>query len=575
MTRSGKRPLAARLMVAGLVVIAGLYGLSRLLTSGLPHAIGVDYHAGKIEAHNSSSVGASTSTSGDSAFAPRRIAILLDNEHPALDLGLEKLREELLALDYIHTVDVYHSGESPAPGDRLYDAYIRLTIEVQRDDKLLLDRDFSAKVTFAAAAMPYISRSGYRDDLTPPEVIYELNGKLDHVSNSTQVGTPYHLIAENIADAVADSLASHFDKWQAKYGIDFDWPEALIPAYDASREIPWPDSVEMDLVVDGNGLLRPRRAMWSKQTDDPHALVRALHDACQDSGWQIESGEVLKDNEHHERLYFRAWDGMTHEIEVFEPREENEGLGPGEPSLICLRYEQRVDLARVRAIIDQLFDEPGQLSVLRYFKRSMTGEQQERYHAALADTQPTDPGNLIELAYFAHRQERVNDARDYLMRAVLSAHRSPDPSDTRKAIRKAAKTMEFEDSLVDPPMTAEFLSGYGYRPLVSRVDEVLAVGLQEPVRFYYESAGEMHAIELWLASDAAGLISLHHYERAWQGSTSWGSGGGHVRREPLHVKWSIRADSGRYVIHFEQEPDGSDSYEVSVVPETVSGSDAL
>lgn len=574
MIRSGNKPLVAWLVVVGLV-IAGLYGLSRLLTSGMPHALGVDYHAGEIESHNSTSVGASTVVSGESAFTPRRVAVMLENDHAVLDLGIEKLREMLLGLDYVHAVDVYRRGESPTAGSRLHDVYVRLAITVQRDDKLLLNRDFNAKVAFTAGTMPYKSHSGHFDELTPPQMHYELNGSLEHTSSSTQVGTPYKLIADNVAEAVADQLATHFDKWQAQYGTDFDWPEALVPAYDASREMPRPVGVEMGLVADGNGLLRPRHALWSRQTDDPFTLVRELHDACVASGWQIESDAVLDNTEQHERLHFRAWDGTTHLIEVFEIREGYEKREIGEPSRICLRYEQRIDRAGVSTAIDQLLDEPGRLSVLRYLKKSMSDDQLHRYHTAIADTQPADPDSLIELAYYAHRQERDDDARDYLMRAVLSAHRSPDPSGIREAIRKAVKSMDFEEKIVDPPMTAEFLSVYGYQSLASRAGDVLTVRLNEPVRLYYGSGGDLRAVELWLQADAGGLVSLHHYEKSGQGSASWGSGGGDVNREPLHVTWPIRADSGGYVVHFKQKPYSSDTYEVSIVPTADPGSDAL
>lgn len=570
LTRSTTAKLKRGLVLAAVLVVA-IYGLGLLLTSSITNLGGaVDYHAGKIEAQNNSSVGASTATSSDCGFSARRIAILQANDHPVLNQAVAKFREDLLALGYVDEVDVFAPDKSPEFGDRIYDAYLTLSIEVHQDTKPFVERDFKATIHLSAGAMPYKSHSGYFDQLTPPEIRYSLSGKIEHSSQSTQVGTPYKLIADNIAAELSGQITKQYNEWYDKYGTDFEWPDDLIGEYPEDPALPWPEGLDLDKLVDGYGLMRDRHALWTIETDDPEAIVRAFHQTYTDAGWRIEPGAVIEAGEAHERYHFRAWNESPHEVEVFEIRDDLGERGPGEVSRVCVRYQHRFDLPQIRQIIDRLLEDDANLEVLGLLAGRMEQEQRDRYYQSLAESQPSDPRTLIGLARYYHRNEQPEEARRYLIRASLSTYRAPDKSEFRGRLKKAAADMGFDEQVLDPILTSGSLSEYGYRAVDELVGREWAVGIDEAVQFYYESNGKISSVDLWLAPDflEGGAVRLNHYERDGDGSSSWGNGGGLHIAERLHATWSVNSDRGTYTVHFRQQEDNDELFDVEVVAES-------
>ncbi len=560
----------ARVFTLLVFVIAGIYGLGLFLTSSATTIGGLDYHAGQIEANSNKAVSTGSSASSNTVFTARRIAVLLGDDHPVLNQASAKLREDLIGLDYVDEVDVFPSNEAPEFGGRLYDAYLKLSIEVQKDSKPFVDRDFVATIHFSAGTLPHRSQSGYADHLTPPQLRYSLTGEIDHTSKSTQIGTPYKLIADNIAEELSGSITDNFAEWDSAYGTDFEWPQELIGQYPQDLTIPWPDGVQLDPVVDGYGLMRYRDALWTTETDNPRAIVQAFHQTYTDAGWRIDSGAVLEEDEQTNRYHFRAWNGSPHEVEVFEVRDGYGERKHGEVSRVCVRYQHRFDQSQTREIIDSLLESDDNLEAMGCLTRQMTSDQSDRYYQSLVETKPTESKTLIDLARYSHRKERIEEARRYLMRAYLNAHRVPDHTEMRDKIKKAAKEMGIED-IAEFPLTAELLAEFGYQSAHELDGTHMTVRVNEAVLFHYESDGKLYADELWISPvrGSGRLLWLNHYSRSSGGPTNWGGGGDGERQMDGRLIVSRRYDSdrGAFSIHWRQREDDEALFDVEVVAE--------
>lgn len=563
-SKSKHRVLWGLVGVAAIVV--AVYGAGRLLTSNVTRAVGVDFHAGKIEARNNSTFSHSKSWSGDSVFEARRIAIQWVDDHPVLEQVIARLRDDMRALAFVDEVDVFGPGETYQAGERLYDSYLTISIDVQRDSKPFVERDFSATIGVTAGTMPYHSRNTYHDHLTVPNIQYALNAEINHTSLSTQAGKPYKMIADNIGEELAGKLTEQFAEWHEEFGGEADWPDDLIGRYPEDRTIPWPEAVQMEAIVDGYGLMQHRHALWRIETDQPRAVMQAFHQAYTDAGWRIDQDAIIEKDERNTRYHFRAWNDAPHQVEVFEVRDRLGERDAGEVSLICVRYQHRFDRPETRAVIDRLLDEDADLSVLRCLQSQMASEQRARYFQLLADSNPTDPRDYLALAAFHHRKGQDDEAKRYLTRAALFIYRAQDRPAFRNKITKAAKDMGFDESLVDPSMSPERMTEFGYKPLDHLVGTETTIDVDQAVQFYFEKKGDLHTMDLWLAPDheTPGGLKLHHYERHGKGSSSWGSGGGRRTSDPLYFQWQIHSDHGEYTVHFREMADAPDRFSVEV-----------
>ncbi len=550
-------------LIGIIVVVVLIYGVGKLLTSNAASVVGIN--AGRIEANNNFSFSHSKSWSGDSIFQARRIAIHKAGDHPVLDQVVEQLREALLAQGYVDEVDIFGPGETHEPGTRLYDSYLTLWIDVQQDDKPFVERDFKATLHLTAGTMPYHSRSSYHDHLSVPSLSYSLTGELNHTSQSTQAGTPYKMIAENIGKEVAGKLTEQFTEWREAFGGDMDWPDGLTGEYPDDPWIPWPPGIDQDVLVDGYGLMQHRHALWQIKTGNPQAVVQAFHKAYTDAGWRIDQGAIIENDELNSRYHFRAWDGAPHQVEVFEVRD---GLGPrkaGGVSLICVRYHHRFDRRETRAVIDELLIDDAGLPVLKYLSGQLGREQRIKYMQMLEASQPTDPRDHLALAEYHHRNGRTDKARLHVMQASLLTYRTHDPSAFRGKLREAGKKMGFDEGVTNPTITREVLEKMGYRPVGEMVGQQPAIGLNEAVQFYCLQDGEIQTADLWLDRDPANpeLFRFNHYERHGPGATSHGHQGASSDSR-VHCTWDVRGASGRYTVHLLQSEADPDRFDVEI-----------
>ncbi len=571
MSSTQTRKRFARFIVGCLCVLGLVYLSGRMLTSGLPSAVGIDYHAGGIESRSNSTVSSSHSSSDHTSFSPRRIAILVMDPHPAMRIAAGKVRETLAELPYVDSVEVFDPGQVPAFGEPLYDAYLTLSIDVQHDTKPFVQRDFKAKVRFVAGSMPYKSHSSYLDHLTPPPLDYILNGTIEHESKSTQVGTPYKLVGDEIGKQIAGSVVDQFDKWRAKFGFDGPWPSELMGAYPADLSIPWPTGVSMDRLVDGYGLMLDRRAMWTTLTDDPKPLFEAFRQACLDAGWQIESQNLDADEAQdvaQGRYHLRARKGYPLDVEVFEVREGWGERKPGEVSRVCVQYRKRFDQARVQQVVEKLLEEqdPSSMAVLGRLTRQMNGSQRDRYDAMLAASNPSDPGLLLRVARYMHRQDDLEQAGRYLQQAYLQAPLADDPGQVKEQVKRAAKELNLPDP-ADQPMTQASLEAMGYRPIEGLVGQPMTLKVGQPLRVYYTSDDRLSALDLWvmLSPENNGQWDLHHHERYANGGSAWGRTGLNVSNGRFEGWHTVTGDGQVYEITLIEREPGGEVLEVQVV----------
>ncbi len=571
MMRSGNKRLVVLLVIAGLV-LAGVYGVYRLLTSSVPASVGLDVSAGKIEASNITSTSSTTTTSAEDVFSIRHIAIIVENEHPVLDQVAAALHDALLELKYVDEVDVYTDGRTPEYGGRLYDSYMAMSIDVTQDSKPLLEREFKAKLVITAGGMPYVSHSGYTDHLSPPLARYALTCQLEHSSKSTQVGTPYKMIGENISDEVCKQVTEQFNKWNQQHGSDIDWPDELMGQYPDDTDIPWPDGMVLEKIVDGYGLMSDRHAMWTTVTDEPEKIVQAFHQAYTDAGWKIDSFAILEDNEHHERLHFRAWNDSPYMLEVFEVRDGYDEPKPGEQSRVCVRYLERFDRPEFQPIIDALMQDPANEKVLGYLARHMSDEQEKQYYDSLAQRNISDPKVLLKLVRYQHRVGDDELARQNLVKAYFAAERVQELEQLTEQIEKFGEEIGVED-MNDLVFDRDMLNSMGYQPIEKAASQKQTVGIDEPVSVYYISGGRLQTTDCWLSRDITGENELQcrEYTRMSMGGRSWSSHGVSSDNLSLAANHHVSADTGEYSIQFRAVEDEADQYEVEVISQSGAG----
>ncbi len=553
-----------KVLIGSLIVAVGL--IATALVGWRLLADKITLSGGAIESSHQTSFSTSSSTSAYTAFAPRRLAVMLTDAHPVLDAAHATLRDGLTALPYVDAVDVYPPGRRPEPGARLHDAYLTLGIDVAHDRTTAGTREFKATVHLFVGSMPYVSHSSYFDHLTPPSLRFEIDGKVEHASTSAGDKSTDQAIAAEISKELVKQVTDKFNEWHGLHAVDFTWPDALIGDYPDDLDIPWPAGLELEPLVDGYGLMRHRHAMWTTRTNKPKAIVQAFHQACTDAGWRITPGAVLEDDPKFiQRYHLRARNGYPIEIEVFEVRQRSGKRETGEVSRICVRYQHRFDRPEIGAAFDQLLDND-QLDIARLLTHSLNEGRANRFYQAVAETHPTDPQLLLELARYYHRDGRVEKAEQTLAAAYANRHRARDVAKMADALKKAGEEMGF-DELVDPPITAEALTKLGYQTVEQLAGVSRTVGLNEPVLIVRELNGKTHAVDLYLAPnpDQPGEVQLHMHERHGDHATLHSRHGTHRDNDGrVYAIELLHDDRGMLKVRFWQQADHPDRYDVEL-----------
>ena len=142
-------------------------------------------------------------------------------------------------------MDYYPVGFKPEQGGRAAD--ITVTIDLDKLSESGWPASHAVEATFTVTAGNGLPgcRNSYMDDLTPPVVQFDWNGRLQHTSTTTGVASSaakYKLVAENVARQIAAALTKEFNERRKKDGVMPELPQAFYPPYHKPPACRWRNS---------------------------------------------------------------------------------------------------------------------------------------------------------------------------------------------------------------------------------------------------------------------------------------------------------------------------------------------
>jgi hypothetical protein len=199
----------------------------------------VKLHAAVIEARDNTSSSSALSSSGNSRFACRRIALLPEGDQPLLRQIVRLTRETLQATPFVTEVTLFEPGTMPTDGQLAPDLFMRMGLTHVEESGLPYARSLQATVEVNTATSPWSGNVSYSDGHYSPRLIgIDHQMTIEHRSKTTGYeSTQFALAAKDIAKTITDQLTKDFAQWRDKYGVMRDVPPALLGRY-APAELP-------------------------------------------------------------------------------------------------------------------------------------------------------------------------------------------------------------------------------------------------------------------------------------------------------------------------------------------------
>jgi hypothetical protein len=176
--------------------------------------------AAVIEASNNTSSSSATSTTGESRLACRRVAVIVEGEHPLLGRVGSALAKHLEAISAVETVELLANGVFPEAGQRTPDVFVRLDLADIQETPIPYSLKLQAQISANVGQSPLQSNHHYGDTFSPPMLHFGTNIDLTHTSTTTGYeSVRYSMAAENIAKELGGQIEKAFKQWEEKYGL--------------------------------------------------------------------------------------------------------------------------------------------------------------------------------------------------------------------------------------------------------------------------------------------------------------------------------------------------------------------
>lgn len=486
-------------------------------------------HGAALEANNSASTATSSSTSGNAAFACRRVLILNLSDHLLLKRIGAELPQHLQEVPCVEQVEYFPAGKTPEPGRRAPDVVI--TLDVHRlDESGMVGRKLDAEILVTAANSfahgSYYSRGGS----SPPVVDFSLNSTVHHRSTMTGVessAAKYKLAAENIAGQIAETLKKHFTEFEQKYGTLPDLPEAAYPAYREPPKFPALESHGARQLVSWHGLMLPNETVWTLASrEEARTVAEDLKQQFEAEGWKTEHFSGENEPQLHLRLTRRDDEGrfVLHVVPQKRPLMASEMAADAE-TLLYVRFAEQMTDKDVRELTETILESTPSERVLLLFDGLWQSDQFQRIVERLKERPTGSPELLTLLAKYQQSLGEEDAARESVRKAAVLLRTIPEPEGLRSRLKSVAKALGDEELIetADPELLRE-LGFIEIGPGIETPERIVA--LDDPVHFF--SAGDegkiatMTVVVRREGGTAGGTPQYSlHYIITEQGSRSW------------------------------------------------------
>jgi hypothetical protein len=490
-------------------------------------------HLAAIQAANNTSMTSASSSSDNSRFACRRIAVILEGDHPFLYRVGSGLVQQLRKLPGVETVEFQTQGAFPASGQRAPDIFVRLYLNQFHENLVPYSLRLSAQIDADVGRMPLRSTHSYHDSFTPPLLAFNLQVGMSHQSTTTGYeSVRYTLAAQNVAKDLGGQIGKTFGQWRDKYGLLPELPAEFYGPY-TGPELPEPLQKLKPVRLGSYAGLLVHSETYSqfRLDDEPVQALAALRDAMTASGWKELSGDW-----NLPRLSVR-WAQANRRIHVFQmPRHEpfrgtRMTFPASEPEPACLFGivdEERFRSDELHATLDRLLAEPLSVERLMLFERMFDKQQEQRWLTILARQPPRDVLTQIRLGELYQRRDQPEKALQALKRAraLLWAVRE-DRTYTDRLKRLAEKLGD--KKLAEAVPTREDFLDAGFPELALDGGPVeIETNLNVPaIVFFAEPQGGCGTLALTVvpAGGEKGTFGVTYAKRTAHGSSSGSCGG--------------------------------------------------
>lgn len=536
------RPVRAVRDVAVVIAVLGFFvnvpGLTHLwmqpfLGRSVAADHGVKAHLAVIEAKNNTSTTSTSSSSDNSRLACRRIAMVVEGDHPLLQHIGSDLVERIKRIPGVETVEFLRNGVLPPTGQRAPDFFVRLYSDHIDETALPYSLTLTAQLGAEIGRSVLWRTHYYHDAHSVPLLDFNLQLQMSHTSTTTGYeSVRYALAARNIAKDMGEQVAKAFDQWRDKYGLLPELPDAFYGEY-TTNEIPEPLRRFGPTSLGSYAGLLTHNETYLRFTvaEEPVKPMEELRDAMMAIGWKELSSDW---NPPNVDLRFQRGDRRLHVFQVRPPEPFNGAVVVSRLSeekqthVFGVTDVQRFDDDELKTALDGLLVEPVSMEYLVLFERMFDKEQKERWFEILQDQPSHNVFATLRLAEMYEGRDLADKAREALIRArtLLWALREEDTYKSR--LKQLAKKLG-DETLATTPPSAEDLREMGFTEITPNTKSFeREVGLDQPVAlFCFEGENEPIALTLTVrdSDDDTGSFVAEYVERHVHGS-AWGSHGG-------------------------------------------------
>jgi len=485
-------------------------------------------HLAVIEASNNTSTTSSSASSDNSRLACRKIAVVVEDDHPLLQRVAAELVEGLQAIGGVETVDIHGSGAFPESGRRAPDIFVQLYHDGIKENLLPYSLKLAAEIRALVGRTPLRSRSSHFDTQTPPSLDFNVQVEMTHTSKTEGYeSVRYTLAGRNIAKGLAETIKKHLDQWRDKHGLLPDIPADFYGTY-KDNELPEPLQA-FDPVPLGSytGLLRHNETYYQFESEgDAVAMIEKLREDMKQHGWKVHSSRL------EPRFIDLRLQKDDRSIQIFKLRQnrisghmQQETETP--TSVFGVHDTESFSHDERTAVLEGLLVEPVSIERLMLFERMFGRGQRDKLLAVLERQQHRTLPAEVRLAELYEQREEAEKARRALIRVRALLWSVRDDNRFKNRLKSLAEKLG-DETLAEAPPTKQDFRDVGFVELTADSESFEEeVGLDVPVVMFYEDRdGELRTVSLSVArsGNENDPFLINFLERMPHGS-SWGSRG--------------------------------------------------
>lgn len=492
----------------------------------------LSYHTGTSDIKTNTSSSASTMSTNHSLFSFRRLALVVDNNHPIITGTVPLLIEQLQKTGYVDEILILNSHDDFSRFATMPDYWMSLHLDDIQESGLNVYKSIKADVHLDFTLHPYnaIMRF-YQDEFSFPTSHIEVNAKASINAKLSVFGTAdavYQDVCRDIAKVLTKSLVEKMNEMISKYG-QFPDITYLLMTNTIDNDQPYVLFNEDYPVLYGK---RPLIHSIAYQKIPNITPVSEYLETCIEQleldGWEIKDSDVT--TEHHPRIKAQKdqWKVIVYgekpklRLDKGMPVQDYKTM----PMDIYIEYMHVLTEYELDQKYQSILLEESPAELLIYFQNTYRGSKfREKFYQLL---QRKSKKNPITLYYLAKMEKDPNIKHKQLYQAYYLNKMISDPKNSNNQIEKEIKELEEKHSFSNEQINWEELCNtIAAKPIIPDESNsfTASVSYNEPVAFYWMDEENM------LQFIAASVIANNEYPQqaglrivnTKNGTSSWGS----------------------------------------------------